>query len=157
MDRKEQTQVSLVVQGTEVDPVEVGRALALQPEWAHKAGDIHPNGKDRWPYGSCSFTSHVGVSREAAFEEHAHWLIDRLSQHTAILAAWRAGGSRVQLNVTTVTESNNGGPVVSEQILRGLADLGLPVRFRTICAPNHSGFKGPPQGDESSRPRTTEG
>jgi hypothetical protein len=68
-------------------------------------------------------------------------MLDRLEPRIGTVHEWIEKGWLVVLNITTITNLNNGGPRVSPALLARMAALGLTTQWRTICAPEHRGFR----------------
>lgn len=127
-----QTRVGFQVRGLQVDPDDVATRLELEPSASHRRGDL-VDGTPRTD-GWCYFTSQSEVGRDAPFDDHATWMVDRLEPHVAMLESWIQRGWRVQLEVITITSASNGGPTVAPELLRRIAALGLPTCWRTVFA-----------------------
>lgn len=131
-----QTRVGFQVRGDDVEPELVATRLALSPSASHRRGDVADSGNGERTVrtdGWCYFSSQSEVARDAPFEHHIAWVLEHLAPHASLLSAWVARGWRVQLDIITVTSATNGGPTVSPELLRGLASLGVPACFRTVC------------------------
>ncbi len=128
------TRVALHVRGSDVEPELVAERLELSATASHRRGDAvggdDPN--ERHKDGWCYFTSHAEIARDAPFDVHAAWLLVRLEPHRSMLLGYADRGWRLLLEVTTWTDAAAGGPLVSAETMRRLADLALPVRWTTI-------------------------
>jgi len=133
---KKETKVALAVRGVDVEPADVARGLALQPEAAHRVGDsiagLEPPGvrNDGW----CSFGSHPAVARDAECNAHLTWLVERLEPHVELLKAWQDRGWSLRISVLTVTTEKSGAAFVRAPLLRRLAARGIDTVWRTICS-----------------------
>ena len=144
MKERTETRVGISVRGPEVEPSDVARVLGLQAEASHRRGDAFEDARGGVAYrddGWCTFTSDGVIARDAGFEFHAAWMLDRLEPHIEVLESWTGKGWLVVLTITTVTNLNNGGPRASPTIMRRLGALSLTTQWRTICAPEHTGFR----------------
>ncbi len=144
-ERRTQTAVHLGVRGADVRPDEVANLLGLPASpWKHEKGDtFDAAGPHQRTDGFCAFSSHAAVAPSADFEEHALWMLDRLTPHVALLTEWQHKGWLLRLDVVVVMNTRRGGFIARSEILRRLADLAIPVRWVALYAPDHTGFQAP--------------
>jgi hypothetical protein len=124
----------LAVHGDDVDPTEVASTLRLpfDPRLARAGKGVIMH-------------TRPSVSVDADFETQATWLLDRVEPHLSLLASWQARGWLVRLTIFTVTNRGIGGPLVSAAIMRRLANLGLPIWWKTVTQSRPEGFSTDPE------------
>lgn len=122
------TNVTLRIAGSAVDPDVVSAAMGMAPDQSHRKGDVHgarTHVLRKQGYWSITSSSHVNPSADT--NEHIEWLIQQVAPKIKLLADYCAQGWNVDVVVAIHTSAGHGGPTLRPAVLSRLAALGLEV------------------------------
>lgn len=118
----------------DLEPDTVSSLLGLQPSRSYRAGELRPTKHGR--FAGHSFPQRIGVwlldsplAGNAEAEEHLVWLLDQLEPRTADIHRVIASGAKADFYVGLVTESGQGGCVLTPGVMRRLGRLGVELGF----------------------------
>jgi hypothetical protein len=121
------TFVSLRVLGIRLNPSSISNILSLSPSESFTAGS--PRGRRGvWPHGYWEFNSSNHVLSEN-FEEHLQWMLDRIGHLSEKLSLLKQEGNTVDLYCYWQVTSMQNGISISSDMLKHLANLGLPLEL----------------------------
>ena len=123
-----ESQVTLIINGDDVDPVEITQLLGCEPSTAHAKGEVVPigdTGRTRIArFGSWRLSG--GVRVPADLDDH---IAELLGKCTIDLDVWTGLTKRfdVQLFSSLYLRKTNEGCEVSPQSLKSLGDRGIEL------------------------------
>jgi hypothetical protein len=124
------TDVFLRLEHDSADPDTVTSVLGLAPTHCARRGQQAADGKsDPYPWNVWVLSSAWSVPRRSDVRDHFQWLLASIGSRAAELRTLRNQGHRIAVHCTWIGKGGYGGPDLSPQILRGLADLDLEVYF----------------------------
>lgn len=132
--RRTRYDIHLYLRGGDLDPQAVAAVFGVALDGQHhKAGDIFLLDGERVarPDGFCVIASSPTVPREAPFETHVGWFLDRIEPHLEKIREWQAAGWDIRIAIVTATNRKSGGPHVEPHTLKRMANLGLATRWVT--------------------------
>jgi hypothetical protein len=123
------TSVFLRIEHDNAHPQSVTDALGITPtgsseRWQALLGE----GAGRYPWSAWVLASAWAVHSKRP-RAHFQWLLSFISPRARQLEALREQGYRMQVYCIWLSKGGYGGPELEPDILRGLADLGIPVYF----------------------------
>ena len=123
-------EVFLRLEHDSADPDTVTAVLGLAPTHSVKRGELAADGKgETYPWNVWVLSSAWSVPRRSDVREHFQWLLASVGSRASELRTLRNQGYRIAVHCTWIGQSGYGGPDLSPQILRGLADLEVEVYF----------------------------
>ena len=125
-----ETYVTLRVYHDRADPATVSAAFDLEPTDSQRVGEAHIwRGRTRvYRLSGWFFCSKDRVeSYDSA--RHLDWLLRQLEQRRTAVDTLRADGWRMDLCCLWDSHYGHGGPTLSPELLRRLADLGVELWF----------------------------
>jgi phosphoribosylpyrophosphate synthetase len=125
------THATLRIMGDALDPEEVTRLLAIAPTFARRKGDKY--GKSDRPVTSRTGVwalESEGFVATSELEQHLEFLIGTVGPAAAtVLKTLRQQGFVVDILCYWMSGTGQGGPVLSPEILSGVAHLGATLNF----------------------------
>jgi len=123
------THVFLRIEHDTAEPEVVTAALGITPTYSTRRGQLPAGGKGE-PY---SWNVWVLSSADAVNSKdcraHFQWLLAAVGSRGAELRNLRERACRVEIHCFWMSKSGYGGPELSPEIMRGLADLNVEVYF----------------------------
>jgi hypothetical protein len=133
-----ETHAGFRVVGDSVDPAKLTERLRIHPSAATVKGQ--PNPLLHSPGGVPSRTGYWMLSSEGSvqsndLEAHLTYLLDQLEPaRRAIAALSNSPEFRVEFHCYWMSETGHGGPVLSAEVLRRIADMGAELEFDVYFA-----------------------
>ena len=129
------TDVFLRIEHDSADPETVTSILGLTPTHSVRRGQQASDGKSQpfpwntFPWSVWVLSSARSVERTKNLRDHFQWLLASVGPRASELRTLRNQGHRIAVHCTWVGKGGYGGPDLSPQIMRGLADLEVEVYF----------------------------
>ena len=112
------------------DPEAVTSILGLTPTHSVRRGQQTADaGGETYPWNVWVLSSAGSVPRGSDVREHFRWLLAAIGSRVPEMRTLRNQGHRIAMHCTWIGKGGYGGPHLSPQIMRGLADLGVEVYF----------------------------
>ncbi len=127
----EATYATLRIYSGDKDPDEVSRVLGLEPTSLQRRGGIR-NPHDHRPVRiklNGWFLCSQGEVASRDSRRHLDWILERIGPLQDALGHLRDDGSQLRVSCYWLSSSGHGGPVLSPEQMRKLADLGLECWF----------------------------
>jgi hypothetical protein len=126
----EETYVTLRVYHDAADPAAVTARLGLEPSDFQCAGGTYERrGVTRTYPISGWFLCSEGKVDSYDSEKHLRWLLDQLGTRGAALDTLRAQGWTMDIACMWDSHAGHGGPTLSPELLRRLAETGIELWF----------------------------
>ena len=127
----ELTHATLRVYSDTMSPEEMATALRVTPTSMQRKGDIrNPNGRRPVTLKlNALFLGSEGLVESLDARRHIDWVLDQLEGRAAELAALIAMGARADLSCFWISASGHGGPTLSPQQCKRIAELGVDCWF----------------------------
>lgn len=122
--------VFLRIEHDSADPETVTSTLGLTPTDSVRRGQKAAAWKgEPYPWNVWVLSSAWSVPRTKNVRDHFQWLLASVGSRVSELRTLRNQGHRIAVHCTWVGKGGYGGPDLSPQIMRGLADLEVEVYF----------------------------
>jgi hypothetical protein len=127
----ERTYATLWILQEDLDPDVVTGALAIQPSWTRKRGEIRNPGAKRPVINKVGgwFLRTADVVHSRDVRRHIDWLLDQLEPRREVLAKLQAAGCQTIISCYWLSYQGHGGPMLLPQNMARLASLGLELWF----------------------------
>lgn len=126
----EETYVTLRVYHDSADPASVSSALRLEPSDSQRVGEAYERrGVTRSYKLSGWFLCSEGRVESYDTAKHLDWLLQQLQPSHQALDSLRSQGWRMDIACLWDSHAGHGGPTLSRDLLRRLADLGIELWF----------------------------
>ena len=112
------------------EPPEVTRVLGITPTDIVRSGDTHGPSKRAATYkiNGWFLSSESSVSSQDSLR-HIEWLLALIEPRCAQLSALREQGHRMVISCYWLSASGHGGPTLTADIMRRVAEVGLDLEF----------------------------
>ena len=122
--------VFLRIEHDSADPETVTSTLGLTPTHSVRRGQQAADEKgEPYPWNVWVLASACSVGRTKTVRDHFQWLLASVGSRASELRTLRNQGHRIAVHCTWIGKGGYGGPDLSPQIMRGLADLEVAVYF----------------------------
>jgi len=113
-----------------LEPQSVTEVLGITPTRFFRRGDTHGHGERATPYriNTWLLSSEGSVASHDSLR-HIEWLLARIEPCRAVLHELRQQSHRMDISCYWLSESGHGGPTLTPDIMRRLAELELEVWF----------------------------
>ena len=129
-----ETHVTFWILGDTLDPGRVTAVLGIGPTYATRKGELTPRTRIPSPMGSWSLETE-GRLASTSLERHVAYLLDVLEPAKAQVRSFADDPSlRVEFHCYWMSETGHGGPILSRDVLRRIADLGAGLDFDLYSA-----------------------
>jgi hypothetical protein len=126
----EKTYASLCIYPGDMDPKVVTKRLGIEPTSFHRSGEPLPCSKNNllakingW------FLCSENIIESKDSQRHVDWILDQLyAQRDAVLELQKAG-CKMDVACFWASKHGHGGPTISPEQMRRLADLNLDLWF----------------------------
>lgn len=123
------TEVFLRIEHDTAEPTTVTAALGLTPTHVGRCGQQAVGGKgEPYPWNVWVLSSAWSVQSKNV-GDHFRWLLTSIGSRGAALRTLRGQGHRIAVHCLWVGKGGYGGPELSPDIMRGLADMEVEVYF----------------------------
>lgn len=123
------TEVFLRIEHDAADPEAVTSTLGLTPTHFGRRGQQAADGKgEPYPWNVWVLSSAWSVQSKNV-RDHFQWLLASVGSRASEMRNLRDQGHRITVHCLWVGKGGYGGPDLSPQIMRGLADLEVEVYF----------------------------
>jgi len=123
------TNVFLRIEHDTADPELVTAALGVTPTSVARRGQTPAGGKgEPYPWNVWVLSSAYAIGSKDS-RAHFQWMLASIGSRGVELRNLRDQGHRIRIHCLWVSKGGYGGPELSPNILRGLADLGVDVYF----------------------------
>ncbi|MCU0914205.1 MAG: DUF4279 domain-containing protein [Planctomycetes bacterium] len=131
----EKTYATLCIYPGERDPDEVTERLRVQPTSIQRRGEPFVVSSLRRCRLHAWFLCSQEYVESRDSRRHIDWILDRVEPARQALAALREGGARRYLSCYWLSAHGHGGPILSPQQMRRLADLDLECGYDIYAGP----------------------
>jgi len=125
------TYATLRIFRDDLDPDAVSSVLGIAPSDRHRKGDTRRSGyiekSGAW------FLSSKGHLQSKDVQRHIMWILDQLADRVGILHQLQDEGCSMDIFCYWVSASGQGGPTLSPELMRRLAEAELEVGFDIYC------------------------
>lgn len=128
----ERTLATLRIYGHDLDPSQITNRLGIEPTRSQRGGEVFTNsiGQQRIANLGGWFLSSEGQVDSRDLRRHLDWLLNLLGPRAEALRSIQAiDGVWMDVNCIWWSKHGDGGPTLSPEQVRGLADLDLECGF----------------------------
>ena len=125
----ERTYVTLRIYPTNLDPDEVTRKMGVQPTSVQRVGDPMRLKSSKAITLAGWFLCSEDAVESTNTLNHLVWLLDYLMSHEVALHNLQAEGHRMDVSCYWLRKQDKGGPELTSEIMKQLAQLQLDIWF----------------------------
>jgi hypothetical protein len=123
---------TFILRGKELDPQDVTDRLGITPYRSFKRGDRRTE-KRKWPHGFWALTTD-GHVQSTDLSVHLEWLVQQLEPSIQnIQDIVRSHEIGAEISCLWIFPEEHNGLVLSSQLMRKIADLGVELSFDIYC------------------------
>ena len=116
------------------DPNAITKKLGLQPSRIQVKGEIRFGKVKKWPTAWFLGTSEQVQSKDV--RRHIDWLVEQIKDNLTFIKQLQDTDSEVHISCYWASASGHGGPMLDQDILKRIADLGIGISFDIYFADN---------------------